>query len=76
MTNERHVMNLEPHYIPSKIKETDKTSFQAQAIIEAAIAWRWKLKDDSVFPREVWVLMEACSAYGDKYKGLAEAQDD
>jgi len=48
----------------------DVTAEQAEAIVKAAIAWRWQQDDNTRFTREEWRLHEATGSYGDTYKGL------
>jgi len=52
----------------------DSTAVEAEAIVKAAIDWRWKLDFvDGKMTREEWQLAQACSAYGDVYKGLVNS---
>jgi hypothetical protein len=48
----------------------NKTARQAEAVIEAAIQWRWDHSDDRLMTRKDWALYNALSEYGDKYKGV------
>lgn len=53
----------------------DATAMKAEAIVFAALSWRRSadvLMTDK-FTREEWALVEACEAYGDRYKGVRGA---
>jgi len=48
----------------------DATAMQAEAIVRAAIAWAWTVQPDDRMGRNDWKLYEACTQYGDDFKGL------
>jgi hypothetical protein len=52
----------------------DATAMQAEAVVKAALDWMWsRAGSKKRMTREEWQLHEACSGYGDKYKGLRGA---
>lgn len=50
----------------------DATAAQAEAVMNAAIAWAWALPthQELRMTQEEWRLFEALRAYGETYKGL------
>ena len=47
----------------------DATAMQADAVIKAAIAWRWTRNDEESMSKAEWELFMATNAYGDTFKG-------
>lgn len=48
----------------------DATAMHAEAIIRAAIEWRFERGDHTLMNRAEWKLFEACNEYGDQYRGV------
>ena len=47
----------------------DATAMQADAVIKAAIAWRWTRNDKELMSKAEWELFMATNAYGGTFKG-------
>ena len=48
----------------------DVTAMQAEAVVKAAIAWRYEKGHDPILSTYEWRLYDALNNYGDKFKGL------
>jgi hypothetical protein len=49
----------------------DVVAMDAEAIVKAAIAWRWSQAEEPVLTVAEWKLYEATGNYGSNYKGLS-----
>ena len=48
----------------------DAIADQAEAVIKAAIVWRWAAEADPRMTQAEWKLYEATNAYGSEFKGV------
>lgn len=48
----------------------DATRIRAEAVIRAALAWRFRQGDDPVLTLDEYALYMACNEYGDEFKGV------
>jgi len=48
----------------------DATAMQAEAVVKAAIEWRYEHRGERDMSRVEWELWQATNGYGDTWKGL------